>query len=223
MIEPKVVPLRATNGIEDWRALLADPVRQWKPGYSAMATARSWEAGFPPEVARLLGNDVHLQLAIVEHKVEMPGKGGPAQCDVFALAHADGRDIALAVEAKVEEPFDKTLSEWNAANGANKQHRLDTISGWLGLDRPAPHLRYQLLSRSAAAVAEARRFRRPVAAMIVQSFSPKRTWFDDFAAFCAAMGMGQAEPDRALETVLPDGTVFRAGWASGDTRHLEKV
>jgi uncharacterized protein DUF6946 len=37
---------------EDWRKLLADPEKQWKRGYSAMASALSWEAavGLPEEI-----------------------------------------------------------------------------------------------------------------------------------------------------------------------------
>ena len=69
-----------------------------------MAAAQSWEAGFPPEVASALGTEVELQLAIVEHKVPMPGQGYPSQCDVFALTRADGTDQAVAIEAKVNEP-----------------------------------------------------------------------------------------------------------------------
>jgi len=41
-----------TQSYEDWRRLLARPDRHWKPGFSAMTLARSWEAagGFPAEV-----------------------------------------------------------------------------------------------------------------------------------------------------------------------------
>ena len=187
-----------------------------------MATAQSWEAGFPPEVAALLGAQAELQLAIVEHKVALPGAGPPAQCDVFALVHADGRDIAVAVEAKVAEPFDRTLGDWLAAGGDNRRRRLAALCGWLGLDAPAADLRYQLVSRTAAAVAEARRFRRPVAAMVVQSFSPHDAWFDDFAAFCAALGCPAPQPGEAVETVLPEGLALRLGWARGDPAHLEE-
>ncbi|MFU8881858.1 MAG: DUF6946 family protein [Rhodobacterales bacterium] len=53
-------------------------------------------------------------------------------------------------------------------------------------------LRYQLFHRTAAAVTEARRFHRPVAAMIVQSFAPDHRWFADYAAFCALFGLPAA-------------------------------
>lgn len=185
-----------------------------------MAAAQSWEAGFPPEVANMLGADAELQFAIVEHKVPLPGGGAPSQCDVFALARGDGRDMAVAVEAKVAEPFGPLLSEWLKKPSPGKDTRLAAICDWLGRDNPPQDLRYQLFHRTAAAIAEARRFRRPVAAMIVQSFSPERLWFDDFAAFCTFLGMTDAQPDEPMETTLPDGITLRLGWATGDPRYL---
>lgn len=215
-------PLRATSGLADWQALLADPGRQWRAGYSAMATARRWEAGFPPEVAQILGAQTELQLCIAEHKVPLPGGGFPSQCDVFALVHADGRDMAVAIEAKVDEPFGPTLTEWMTTPSPAKQARLGAIRDWLGVSANAElgALRYQLFHRSAAAITEARRFRRPVAAMVVQSFSPRTAWFDDFAAFCTLFGHS-ARPDTGMDVTLPDGLILRLGWARGDTRYLE--
>lgn len=189
-----------------------------------MATARSWEAGFPPEIAGILGPQAELQLCIAEHKVPLPGGGFPSQCDVFALAHAGGRDMAVAVEAKVDEPFGPTLGEWMAKPSPGKQARLGAILDWLGLSAGADlgALRYQLFHRSGAAIAEARRFRRPVAAMVVQSFSPHAAWFDDFAAFCALFGHSPSA-DTGVDVPLPDGLVLRLGWARGDPRYLEAV
>lgn len=221
VMRTSVSPVRATQYLHDWRELLADSKNQWRPGYSAMATAQAWQSGFPADVARLLAPDAKLQLAIIEHKVPMPGGGFPSQCDVFALVHGDGRDMAVAVEAKVDEPFGPTLKQWHPVPSANKSKRLGTICDWLGLSDPDPGLRYQLFHRTAAAIVEARRFRRPVAAMIVQSFSPTRRWFADYAAFCALLKL-DAAPDCASEKTLPCGLILRLGWACGDPKHLEK-
>lgn len=185
-----------------------------------MAAAQSWEHGFPPEVAALCGPDAELQLALVEHRVQLPGRGSPSHCDVFALVHAGGQDMAVAIEAKVDEPFGPTIAEWLGSDPTpNKTARLNAIAGWLGLALPAPGLRYQLLHRTAAAIFEARRFRRPVAAMIVQSFSPDRRRFGDFAGFCAALGL-DAAPDAAMSRALPCGLQLRLGWATGNRRFL---
>ena len=102
-----------SSGPDDWQQFLADPQKQWKRGYSAMAAALSWEAapGLPPEIAALLGQDVHLLLAIPEHKVALPGGRRKSQCDVFALARDRDQTIAAAIEAKVNEPFGPTVRE----------------------------------------------------------------------------------------------------------------
>ena len=46
--------LMFTSGPDDWRALLADPAKHWRTGYSARTLAHCWEVanGFPPEVAK---------------------------------------------------------------------------------------------------------------------------------------------------------------------------
>jgi hypothetical protein len=216
-------PLRTTKGPADWQALLADPAKQWRAGFSAMATAQCWDAGFPPEVAQVLGAGAELQLAIVEHQVPLPGGGYPSQCDVFALVHAQGRDLAVAIEAKVNEPFGPVLSEWLGDAPANKKKRLDGLCNLLGLpDNIDPNVHYQLLHRTAAAVIEARRFRRGVAAMVVHSFSPQNRWFEEFSRFCALFGLNPRIGEGA-EVTLPDGMTLRLGWAKGDEKFLKEL
>lgn len=188
-----------------------------------MAAAQCWETGFPMEVAKKLGENVELQLAIVEHKVPMPGIGYPSQCDVFALTRADGIDQAVAIEAKVNEPFGPTVKDWmGAAPSLNKTERLGTICAWFGHEMPSDDLRYQLFHRTAAAVVEARRFFRPMAAMIVHSFSPQGMWLDDFEAFSEWL-TGQPLNDGMSETQLPDGLRLRLAWAQGDNRYLKDL
>lgn len=41
LIPTKLIP---TTGPDDWKALLADPEKHWRQGYSAMSAALSWEA-----------------------------------------------------------------------------------------------------------------------------------------------------------------------------------
>jgi hypothetical protein len=36
--------LKFSSGPQDWQALLADPVRHWRSGYSARTLAYSWES-----------------------------------------------------------------------------------------------------------------------------------------------------------------------------------
>ncbi|MEQ9261142.1 MAG: hypothetical protein RIG84_18805 [Roseovarius sp.] len=212
-----------TTSLEDWQALLADPVKHWRAGFSAMATARAWEAakGLPPEVAEILGPGAELLLAIPEHKVPLPGGERPSQCDVFALARQGGAVVAVAVEAKVDEPFDRTLGGWMGAGSPGKRARLAAICEILGCGTPPDDLRYQLFHRTAAAVIEARRFGAGRAAMVVHSFSPGHRWFEDFAAFCAFLGLGAPERGRGYVLPLPEGRTLTLGWATGAPGFLE--
>ena len=81
-------------GPGDWKALLADPEKHWKKGFSARAFAHCWEDGdgFPPEVAAELQqnqelHDIEPILACPEWKTPLPPRGGrPSQSDVWVLA-----------------------------------------------------------------------------------------------------------------------------------------
>lgn len=204
-----------SRGPQDWRALLADPLTQWRAGYSAICAAHCWEAakGLPPEVAAVLGPGSRLLLAIPEHQVALPGGGRPSQCDVFALVRNDRGTTAVAVEAKVREPFGPLLSDWLAEASPGKHTRLAAIGALLGRDAPPGHLRYQLLHRTAAAVTEARRFGTGGAAMVVQSFAPDALWYSDFAAFCDWLGGAAPAVGTGADHSLPDGRILRLGWA----------
>ncbi|SFQ05099.1 DUF6946 family protein [Tranquillimonas alkanivorans] len=210
-----------SRGLSDWRRLLADPQKHWRAGFSAMAAARSWEAadGLPSEIAKILGAQADLIFAIPEHKVPLPGGRRESQCDVFALVRVAERTVALAVEAKVAEPFDRTIGAWLADGSAGKQRRLAAICEILGCPEPPPDLRYQLFHRTAAAVVEARRMNASAAAMIVHSFSGEHRWFEDFAAFCGFLGL-KAVRSVPLMHNLPDGRELILGWATGNQRYL---
>lgn len=211
-----------TQTHDDWQRFLAEPEKQWKRGYSAMAAALSWEAavGLPPEIDQLLGGSVELLLAIPEHKVALPGGGRESQCDVFALARAGDETIAIAVEAKVNEPFGPTIEEWMVNASKGKIERIRFICDLLGLeDLPAGNLRYQLFHRTAAAVLESARFKTDRAAMIVQSFSQDHRWFEDFQAFASLFGR-HAEIGKAIVIELPSGRPLTLGWAVGSEAFL---
>ena len=155
-----------TRGTADWQALLAEPEKHWRVGFSAMALARCWEAanGLPPEIAKIFA-EVHpgpeLLVALPEHKVPLPGSHrGDSQSDLFALLRVGDKTFAVAIEGKVDEPFDKPLDEWLVNASQGKQDRLAFICNLLGLTQPLPgDIHYQLLHRTAAAVIEARPFK----------------------------------------------------------------
>lgn len=186
-----------------------------------MSVALAWEqaGGMPAEVSGLIGPGAETLLAIPEHKVALPGRGYPSQCDVFALARSETKTFALTIEAKVLEPFDKPLIDWLGPNPSDgKQARLRGICSLLGKDQPPASLRYQLLHRTAAAVIEAKRFGTDAAAMIVQSFDPHHAWFEDYRVFCDWLGLSAAVGTSA-SYILPDGRPLKVGWASSAVPH----
>ena len=211
-----------TTGAGDWRALLADPEKQWRAGYSAMAVARSWEEAqdLPNEFRAVLGDDAELLLAIPEHSVPLAGGSKGSQCDVFALVRIAHQTCALAVEAKVNEPFGPKIGEWMQEPTKGRVTRLTAICELLGVSYPPPDgLRYQLFHRSAAAIVQARRFQTNCAAMVVQSFSQEHRWYEDFSAFCDYLGL-KAARGSPLVHILPEGRRLILGWVTGEARFL---
>ncbi len=181
-----------TNDPNEWRKRLKQPERQWKPGYSAYETARTWLAasGFPPsfDQLRAFGEpfaSLTPLITIPEHTVALPGgANSPTQADVWVLASHEAGLASVAVEAKCEEGFGEPVSEWLVDASPGKTTRIDYVTRLLGLSRANVLLtRYQLLHRAAGAVIEAGRFRANVAVIAVQSFSTAATGFGDFDRF----------------------------------------
>ena len=211
-----------SQGANSWQALLADPQKHWRMGYSARSLANCWETanGVPAEVARLFPSDPELLLAIPEHKVPLP-RGRESQSDLFALLKVGQQICSTTIEGKVDESFDRLVSEWSIDASPGKQERLKYLCDMLGLElSDAGDLRYQLLHRTASAVIESRRFQTPLSAMVVHSFSPTKKWFADFAQFAERIGAKITGPDTSSWVTLPDGTRLMLGWASGDPTYL---
>lgn len=187
-----------TIGVKSWQALLADPVKHWKTGYSAKALAHCWEEanGFPAEIRELFANasehgleGIEVLLAIPEHKVPLPGGNTQSQNDLFVLAKANDQLVSITVEGKVSEPFGPTVGEWIAGGSPGKHQRLDYLKELLGLPNEIdPGVRYQLLHRTASAIIEAQRFNATKAVMIVHSFSQTSEWFEDYSNFLKLFG-----------------------------------
>jgi hypothetical protein len=218
-----VVP---TTKPEDWKRFLAKE-SHWKAGHSAMALAQCWEAGkrtgMPPEV-QVIFPEAKALLAIPELKVDLPPKGGrPSQTDLFVLAQEPQGLVAITVEGKVEESFGPTLEERRQDRSAGVKTRIDFLLTTLGLPGDVSgSIRYQLLHRTVSAVLSARMFGARRAAMLVHSFSPTGTWYDDFAAFARLFNV---EPKKG--TKLPVGEVqgvdLSMAWCVGSKRYLKRL
>lgn len=198
-----------TRGICNWRERLAEPNGQWKRGYSAFEAAVSWEGasrrsdGLPERIAELFRQsdfgEAELLFAIAEHTVPLRGIGKQSQCDVWALLNTSSDKVSLSIEAKVNEPFgtgNETLDHW--LNGGKSQGSKENRSTrWEHVYENLPpnghdcykEVPYQLLHRCAAAVIEAKRFRVPYAALVVQAFSAPSESFEMFTRLCKAVNV----------------------------------
>lgn len=216
-----------SHGPGDWRSLLADPEKHWARRYSARTLAHCWEDsdGFPVEVRNVLLQHSALAnaeplLIFPEWKVPLPGGSRPSQNDIWVLAKSNGALVSIAVEGKVDEPFDKTVEEWKADASAGKDTRLDHLTKVLGLTAPVPEsIRYQLLHRTASAVIEAERFGARHAVMLVHSFSKENLWFKDFSAFASLFGIN-AQIGQLASATARNGLPLHIGWVHGDERYL---
>jgi hypothetical protein len=188
-----------TSGAQDWRALLADPEKQWRTGYSARTLAHCWEAtsGFPPEVASVISNasdpvigEIAPLLAMPEFKVPLPGGTRSSQNDIFVLAKSSAGPVSIMVEGKVRESFGPTISEWLVDASAGKQRRIDYLQSVIGLSAvPEGAIRYQLMHRAGSAVIVGEQFRAAAALLLVHSFSQECVGWSDYEAFLRLFGV----------------------------------
>ena len=195
----------------------------WREGRSPKSLVDQWWTAnaLPLSVRNLLDQAQEWQTAeLIDAYVERQTKleddrPSPSQSDLLAIVGIGDKLGVIVIEAKVDEGFDKTVSEWRAVDSKGKAQRLQKLCSLLGLDTAsvAP-LRYQLLHRTASAVLEARRYRAAIAAVIVQSWCPRSSGSEDFAAFLEALGItypgaGQISAARQVGNVM-----LRFGWSA---------
>ena len=219
-----------TGRVEDWQALLADPIKQWKTGRSAKALAYCWEEapGFPPEIQELFDKsqlicfkDIEPLLTIPEHKVPLPGGNTQSQSDAFVLARSATKLISISIEGKVSESFGPTLGEWYKEPSKGKIERLDYLKKMLGLlGEIDPAIRYQLLHRTASAVIEAKQYHATKAVMIVHSFSQSSEWLGDYQAFVQLYGKDARVGELVHVTQVDDIDLY-VGWSKGGVEYLK--
>lgn len=196
----------------------------WREGYSAKACAESWFAAndLPAPVRAVLDQAPEWRGAVMldaylERGVDLgDGVRGASMTDAMAICRMAGGGLGVvAVEAKVREDFGPTVGQWLGDGPPHKRKRLDALCGLLGLEGAeiAP-LRYQLFHRTASAVLEARRYEARHAAMLVQSFCPDASHFDDFARFAKAAGFEVVAVGAVSGARECEGVGLRLGWAA---------
>jgi len=190
-----------TQSVDDWRRLLAEPQKHWKPGYSAMSIAQVWEkaGGLPEEIAKLFSESgwdqfqgLELAFAIPEYKVSFKGGSRPSQNDVFVLLTSEIGLVAMTIEGKSREDFGPTLKQWRRkVSDKGYRTRLRQVTANTGLNEPIPdETRYQLLHRTASAILEAKRFHARQAVILIQSFvqPDSENHFSDYSKFIGLYG-----------------------------------
>ena len=226
---------RRLNSVDDWRTVLADPIKHWRTGYSAKTLAYAWSEtkSWPPEIAALwqtspnpLLHNPDPLLMLAEHQVKLPGSGFDSQNDLFVIAKAaDGALLSIMVEGKVDESFGPTIAKWKVDEGSspNRRARLEGLCGLIGLESAPDAIRYQLLHRTASAMIEAQRYNATYAVMLVHSFTTltvDKNW-DDFLTFIALYRQ-TCERGQLIELGVFGGIHLLVGWAKGDARYLER-
>ena len=222
---------RRLTTLEEWQSH-APPKRKmhWKDGRSAKENARLWlgaSPGLPSGIVKLLRASGSVGTlcswsAEPESRVSFDALGEPANLDVMVQADDENGPVVIGVEAKADEPFGSTVEKTQAAaqrrlagnprsKGVERIRGLATTFG-LDLDRPKIlELRYQLLTLTAATVAEARRQSAERAVVIVQEFVSRRTKPENRAR-------NARDLDYFLETVFGHTGSVRPGTIAGPFR-----
>ena len=221
------------NKPEDWRNLLADPVKHWRTGYSAKALAYCWQqaSGFPRSVKKAfkksalpIFKNIHILIALPEYKVSIPGGVRASQNDIFILAKAKNELVSICVEGKVSEDFGPLVSGWlnEKDKKTNKKERLNFIIMKLGLEnKEIGNIRYQLMHRTVSSLIEAEKFNAKNALLLIHSFSQEYAHFDDFANFVSLYDL-KAEKDSVNGPVSIKGISLYFSWVKGETWALNK-
>jgi hypothetical protein len=216
-----------TDNAESWRNFLADKDKHWKPGFSAMSTAYSWEnsEGIPNEIKDVLSqysvfSDLELLISIPEYKVPLPGGNKPSQNDVLAVFTTKDALSVMTIEGKAKENFDDILSVWKArTSDSGVEERLGFILSKIGItNKEIDNLRYQLFHRLASAVIMAEKFHAKNAIMIVQSFNNNNTenHFSDFVDFLKLYEYSSIDKSKLYKLTQVNGIDIFAGWVYTD-------
>lgn len=163
--------------------------KHWKDGRSAKECARAWldaAPDLPSEISDTLRscNDIGSLrdwCAEPEAKVRIDGFRGPPNIDVLLTGCDDYGPVVVAVEAKADETFgaviERTLSDAYArleakpkSKGVARVQQLAKLFGLTLEQRDVLDLRYQLMTVTAAVLAEAERRAAQRAIVVVHEF-----------------------------------------------------
>jgi hypothetical protein len=190
------VDSEAIETIADWFRLAPPKGKEahWKDGFSAKELARAWcgpnGVCVPAELSALLASNatlgsVVLEDATPEYKIafdDLPGER--RNTDLVATGQANGKRVAVSVEAKAAEPFSERVAAMlnsSAIAIANEKwtnipQRIQQLGrALLHVDKNDSlprlgELRYQLLTATAGALAFAKERDAQAAVLVVHEF-----------------------------------------------------
>ena len=107
--------------LDDWFAIAPpkDGLSQWKDGRSAKESARAWlerVGAVPAEIAELLSSHTDIgpltyERAEPECLLAFDDHHGPRNADMVMWAHDARGPVAITVEAKADETFDRVIAD----------------------------------------------------------------------------------------------------------------
>lgn len=182
---------RPLTTIEQWRLSCFGGGKRchWKDGRSAKENAHAWldaAPGLQPDIAQTLAacrdiGSLRRWCAEPEAHITIDNFRGPPNIDLLVLAEDDHGPLVIAIEAKSDETFGHRLADQHQRARAERVSnprskavdRIEALLNRFALDIEQPHvlqLRYQLLTATAAVLAEANRRDSARAVLIVHEF-----------------------------------------------------
>lgn len=187
------------TSLEEWERLAGPKSAvQWQDYRSAKECARAWlersdSTRIPEELERVLTG--HPDFGTIrewdaepESQVAFDEYGGPANIDVLISGRDDRGKFIMAVEAKADETFgplvdramsgalETLLKQPRSRRLARIQELAEQLLGPAEKGQPRIHMiRYQLMTATAAALAEANRTEASRAVVMVHEFETPRT------------------------------------------------
>ncbi len=181
-----------------------DKEKHWKDGRSAKSLAMfmtdTIQVKKLENVLNELGyNSKGIVSCTPEANTVLPGRGNGRNHDLLMI----GKDFVVGVEAKVSEPFGKSISGELVGASANKRYRINTLAKELfgcEINADTEVLKYQLLTGVAGTFREANINAKPKALFLVIVFTDGIKKEEekavennnkDFADFCKYIGLSE--------------------------------
>lgn len=180
------------NSLEDWFRL-APPKKKavhWSDGRSAKELARLWTSSTPsvvPDVVRAIlrthpeTENLTIESAIPEAVTRLDNlRGEHRNHDLILLGKSEKKSILIAIEAKADESFGKTIQNYlaNLKPRSMVDERIKNLANSIfgrSIDTELRKLRYQLFHAVAGTLIEAKKREADIAIFLVHEFITPKT------------------------------------------------